>query len=261
MTVDTRSKEGRDDPPIAQSMLAVEFSADPERVRETLLPPPLEPVGDGDRAWAVVGEAILPSIRQDEDVSIEATEFIEAAVGAPCRYEGEQYTVYPLLFLDRLSDGFKRGISRGIADVAKTRWHATCPGRSEIAAGDSVAGTATHRGDKLFDATLHLEGETDVDALPESFFDFVHYRYLPDPLTEGETVGIAKDLAVMECPSFDVGSVWKGDATLSFGDWGRGLLDGLATEVLGGYHVTMAYEYAGERVIADVGPGWGDHVE
>ena len=45
-------------PPVAQSNVMVKFRGDAERLQSMLLPPPLDPVGDGDVGLAAVVDTI-----------------------------------------------------------------------------------------------------------------------------------------------------------------------------------------------------------
>jgi hypothetical protein len=247
--------------PIAESIGVVQFRGDPERLQSLLLPPPLDPVGDGDTAFAIVGDAVYPGRRQrDRSVAIEETEFREAAVGMPCKFEGDRYVVNPLMFLDRETTSFERGLTRGIGSVTKTKWHSACEGRRRITAGDSVAGAASHGGDDLFSYEIHLEEEVDRADLEDWTFEFMHYRHVSDPLAAADATSLANDVTLMDLHSLRLGTVWRGSGSLSFGDWNGEVLAGLVDEVVQGFHVTMGYEYGGERVVADAGD-WGGHVE
>ncbi|WP_247730363.1 acetoacetate decarboxylase family protein [Halovivax limisalsi] len=246
----------------AQSALVIRFRGDPERLQSTFLPPALEPVGDGDTGWAIVSRTILPTMYRPREDPRLPTKLTEAAVAIPARYESEQYTFSPLTFFDRHSPGFRRGIVRGIGSIEKTKWHVACPTRSSIEPGQALAGTATHRGQSVLSATLDIERETSADeAFPDGFFDFAHYRHLPDPLAGEESDGLVADVTSMHCPAFSVGSVWEGPTTLEFGQWNDGVLADLVEEVLGGYHATFGFTYEGERTLAPASGTWGDHLE
>jgi hypothetical protein len=247
--------------PIAESIGVVQFRGDPERLQSLLLPPPLDPVGSGDTAFAIVGDAVYPGRRQrDRSVPIEQTEFREAAVGMPCEFEDGRYVVNPLMFLDRETASFKRGLTRGIGSVTKTKWHSACEGRRKITAGDSVAGAASHGGADLFSYEIHLEEEVDASALEDWTFEFMHYRHVSDPLAVSDATALANDVTLMDLQSLRVGQIWRGTGSLAFGDWRDGALTELVDEVVQGFHVTMGYEYGGERVVASA-DDWGDHIE
>jgi hypothetical protein len=248
-------------PSVARSELLVRFRGDPERIRECLLPPPLESVGDGDVGLAAVSDVVVPGTEDGGDGTTPPTTVTEAAVGAPCRYDGRRRVVYPIRFVDRPTGAFDRGVTRGVGDVAKTKWHSACPTRRSISAGDSAAATASHRGEKLLDVDVDVEREVDPDALPAGVFAPVYHRYLPDPLADGAGGALANDLTAVGVDALSVGSVWTGTPTLSFGDWKGGLLSGLSEAALDGYHVTAGYEFGRDATLAGVDPEWGDHVE
>ena len=257
----TTKQETRDLPPIAESIAVVQFRAEPERLQSLLLPPPLEPVGDGNIGYAIIGDAISAERRQsDPTVPIEATGFREAAVGMPCRYDGDQYVVSPILFLDRQTKSFEQGITRGIGTVTKSKWQVACEGRRDITAGDTAAGSASHGGSELFFLSIDIDDETTTDSMSDWVFDFLHYRNVSDPLADADAGDLANDMTKMELPTLEIGSLWEGAASLRFGEWRGGLLAGLVEEVQTGYHVTMGYEYAGERVLEAV-DDWGAHIE
>lgn len=244
-------------PSIAQSMAAVRFRADPDALQSLLLPGPLSSVEDGDVAWAVVVDTIMPRARQAVDgPPPRETEFREVAVGMPCRWEDRTYLVNPYILIDRPTPGFERGISRGIADVAIERWHPACKGRTEPAAGQHLAASASHHGDAILDLTLTFDRRVGRGALPAYFFEYVHYRRLPDP-TIDDGPDLVHDLAAMEMANLDVGAVWECTPTCRFGDWLDGRFADLAVEPLEGYHVAFAYDYVRDRFLASVDPGAG----
>lgn len=245
---------------VAESSLAIQFQADPEQIRERLVPPPLEPLDGGDRGWIVFSERILPDIRHTGEVPLEKTQYNEVAVGAPCRYGGEKYTVFPLLYLDRLTDRFDRGYVRGIADIAKSWWHETCPGREQPARGDTVVGNACHNGATLADAFLELEDERGRDTLPDHFFDRLHHRHVPARQVDSGR-NIANDVGRVEHASTTVGTVWEGNPSITFGNWRNGTLAEMDAEAITGYYLTRQCEILGERTLAEVSPSWGDHLE
>jgi len=244
-------------PPVAQSNVTVRFRGDAERLQSMLLPPPLDPVGDGDIGLAAVVDTIR--LGGPESPTPE-TGVYEAALGMPCRFEGTRYTVYPLVFVDRQCTAFDEGYARGVANVAKTKWHRGCRNRREIQPGNSVAGTASHRGEMVFNLSMEIEEPATATDLHEGFFDFVRYRHLPDPLATGDGT-LANNLVATTFRSFTTGSIWSGPGTLSFGTWKDGLLKGFVKEVLGGYHITMGHENDGNRVLAAVDSTWGEHIE
>jgi hypothetical protein len=257
----TTTRDTNDTPSIAESIAVVQFRGEPERLQSLLLPPPLEPIGKGETAFAVIGDAIRSGCGQEHRrIPIKATGFLEAAVGMPCRYEGERYVINPLLFLDRQTESFKNGLTRGIGSITKTKWHAACEGRREITPGDSVAGSASHSNDTIFSLSMELKEQSTKAALDDWVFDFVHYRHLSDPLADEAATSLINDITLMELPSVSIESLWSGSASLTFGDWKGGLLKDLVGEVKRGYHVTMGYQYAGERVLTGV-DDWGGHIE
>jgi len=257
----TATPQADDVPAIAESIGVVKFRGDPDRLQPLLLPPPVDPVGDGDTAFAILGDAIRPRRRQqDRTVPIEDTEFREAAVGMPCTFEDDHYVINPLQFLDRETESFRRGLTRGIATVTKSKWHTPCEGRREITQGDSVTGSASHGADGLFSLSMDLEERVDPTDLEDWVFEFMHYRHVSDPLAAANATALANDITVMDLPALEIGSIWRGPASVEFGCWRDGLLGDLAAEVVDGFHITMGYEYGGERVVADV-DDWGDHLE
>lgn len=251
MTVDTRDSGDDAAPGVAQSMAAVGFRSDPETLQSLLLPGPLEPVGDGDLGWAAIVDTIMPRTRQENpELPPGATEFREIAVGMPCRWEGETYLANPYIFVDRSTAGFERGIIRGIADVEKEKWHQACRGRTRPGVDQSLVASAAYHGESMLDLAMTIEEEVDPSALPGYFFDYVHYRRLPD--ASGDGPYLAHDLAAMEMDDFEVGTVWAADADCRWGHWLDGRFADLDVEWGPAYHVTFGYDYVRDRFLADV---------
>ena len=244
-------------PRLAESLAVVRFRGDPDRLASLLLPPPLDPVDDGGTAFATVADAVPVD---DHPGPIDSTGVRRATVGMPCRYGGERYAVTPVVVVDRPTRQFRDGFVRGVGTVTKTKWHASCAGRRDIRAGDTVAGDALHGGDELFSYAMELGEEVTADALEWWPRSLVGYRRVSDPLAGADGGSLANDLAVIDRESPTVGTVRRGTASLSFGGWRDGLLADLADAVTGGFHVTMAYDDAGERPLAPAGD-WGEHLE
>lgn len=244
-------------PRLAESLAVVRFRGDPDRLASLLLPPPLEPVDDGRTAFATVADAVPVN---DPPVSIDTAGVRRATVGMPCQCEGDRYAVEPLVVVDRPTRRFRDGFVRGVGTVTKTKWHASCAGRRDVGAGDTVAGDVLHGGNELFSVAMELGEEVAADAVDGWPHPLVGYRHVSDPLAGAADGSLANDLAVMDRKSLTVGTLRRGTASLAFGGWRDGLLTDLADAVTGGFHVTMAYDDAGERPLAPAGD-WGEHLE
>jgi hypothetical protein len=257
VTVDTRNREsGASLPTVAQSMAAVRFRGDPTDIRSLLLPDPLEPHDDGNVGWIAIVDTIMPRARRENpELPPRATAFKEVAVGTPCQWEGETYLANPYIYVDRSTAGFERGIIQGIADVAKETWHPTCRGRAAPAAGQTVRASASYHGESIVDLAMELGDSAPPSALPGYFFDYVHYRRLPDATSPGEY--LAHDLAAMETTDFEVGAVREAEAECRWGHWLDGRFAALDVELGPAYHVTFAYEYVEDRFLTPVASGGG----
>lgn len=257
--INTRMVVSGGDTPYAiiQNMLVIPFRVkDPQKLQAIFLPPPLQPVEDGDIGWVCFTDTVLPALRDGGDgepPDPDLTEFREIAVGMPCMYNGEIKSVFPEIGMDRPTAGFRRGILRNIAYTQITQFHPLLKGRRAPGPGSQIVGiTNRPHGEMVARGILQVTREEAWECVPEALKHFLHMRYIADPTRGGKPIAADFTDCVFDKP-LEGAAAWRGETKLKFGEDYYNRFRQLGDyESLEGYYLTIAYCYGSDRKVADM---------
>ena len=231
-------------------IIAVDFAAPPERIAE-LLPPGMEPVGDGAASFVFADWCSAA----DADARIAADpargQYHEAYAVLHATFEGKKAGRVPYIWVDSdlsLVRGLIQGFPKKFGDIAMTRAVELGKGGVRKAVGSRFAAHVSSAGRRLATATVTLDTAHEQRVFPKGVASpLVHTRLWPS--IEGDAPAV-HELSRATIADFELGRVFSGTATLEFGASDFEELDGLGpVEVGRGWVHSMAFSVVGGTAI------------
>jgi Acetoacetate decarboxylase (ADC) len=229
-------------------IIAVDFTADPARVAE-LAPPGFSPRGDGSCTlffceWASAAD-------RDHRVKDDPGkgQYKEAYVTLNGAFEGRPFGRVPYIWVDSelsLLRGMIQGFPKKLGAIHMTRPIEIGKGGSRKSAGERFAAHVSSLGRRLATAAVTLR-EVVTDALPGGALPQVHTRLWPSLERDEPAV---HELSLVTVTDVEVGTVWRGDATLEFGASEFEEVELLAPRTVGpGWVYAMAFSVIGGKTL------------
>lgn len=229
--------------------IAVDFTADPDRVAE-LLPPGFEPAGDGSCSfvacdWSSAADRD-PRIRDDP----ARGQYKEAYVVLHGTFDGKRAGRVPYIWVDSelsLVRGLVQGFPKKMGEIHMTRPVELGRGGVRKEPGGRFAAHVSSVGRRLVTLAVTID-EAREKTYPKGIAaPLVHTRLWPAVDREEPAVHELSRGAVTD---FQVGTVWHGAAALDFGTSEFEELDVLApTEVGDGWVLSLAFSVTGGTTI------------
>ena len=197
-------------------VIAVDFTADPARVAE-LLPPGFTPRGDGGATlffcdWASAADRD-PRVKADPAKG----QYKEAYVVLHGTFEGRPAGRVPYIWVDSelsLLRGMIQGFPKKLGDIHMTRPVELGKGGARKAAGECFMAHVTSLGRRLATLTVTL-ADTPQDAYPGGQpAPLIHTRHGPSLAGDAPAV---HELAKVKVKDVEMGTLWRGTATLELG--------------------------------------------
>ncbi len=195
-------------------MLTIEYEAAPGAVA-SLLPAPLEPVGDRPDAVAAIwaewqccsgsGEELLDPVR---------AQYKECLLVARCRYQGRDWSRCVFIWVDSdasLTRGHFQGYPKKLGEIWMTRPALIGRAGPRLAPGGVFGATVAAGSRRLMEARFTVTGEAEgpgfVNAHP-----MLHHRLLPRIEADGEDA--LHELISAASSDVELGTAFTGDAEL-----------------------------------------------
>ena len=198
-------------------VIAVDFIADPARVAE-LVPPGFAPRGDGGCTiffcdWASAAEHD-PRVKNDPAKG----QYKEAYIVLHGTFDGRRAGRVPYIWVDSelsLLRGLIQGFPKKLGEVHMTRPVELGRGGARKAPGERFAAHVSSLGRRLATASVTIR-EQAAGAQPADggTGPLIHTRHWP--ALEGETPAV-HELSIVPLRDVEIGTMWRGDATLEFG--------------------------------------------
>jgi acetoacetate decarboxylase len=230
-------------------VIAVDFTADPARVAE-LLPPGFTAKGDGSCTlffcdWASAAERD-PRVKDDPAKG----QYKEAYVVLHGRFDGRRAGRVPCIWVDSelsLLRGLIQGFPKKLGEVHMTRPVEIGRGGARKAPGERFAAHVSSLGRRLATASVTIR-EAAPGAQPGGGGGpLIHTRHWPS--LEGETPAI-HELSLVSVTDVENGPMWRGEATLEFGQSEFEELDLLAPRSVGpGFVYSTAFSVVGGKTL------------
>lgn len=228
-------------------IVAVDFRCDPAAAA-AVLPPPLEPVGDGSATFVFADWS--SSAETDGRILADPArgQYREAYVEVHALLDGAKVARVPYIWVDSdlsLARGMIQGFPKKLGQIAMHRPVTIGRGGPKLEAGATLGAHVSSVGRRLATAsvTLRAPGAGVPRALRLPIW---HTRLFPD-LAGGPP--LVHDLARNLIEGFEIGDVWEGDGALCFEDSAFEAHHSLApVEVLGGFRCSLAMTIVGAEV-------------
>lgn len=229
-------------------IIAVDFVADPARVAE-LAPPGFTPQGDGACTFFFADwcSAVESDPRVQEDPA--RGQYKEAYVVFAGTFRQMPMGRVPYIWVDNelsLIRGLVQGFPKKMGQVFMTRPVDIGRGGSRKAPGGRFAAHVSSMGRRLATASVVIEGEAS-GALPTGLRPLLHTRLWP---SLGGDRPAVHELSTVAVTDIAMGTLWKGAATLEFGEAEFEELHLLAPRAIGsGWVYSTAFSVTGGQAI------------
>ena len=229
--------------------IGVKVYFEPNKLRE-LVPPPLEIVeGEG---FVYIAKVYNASANRWEMLyeDPEATKYMEANVALKVKYNGNIYTYYPFMYVDKdlpLIRGFILGHPKKFAFISMSEFHKLLEGYNGPAPGVKMGGYALRNGKEIVRIKITLKEKVSQASI--HFGPNVQFRRFP-AIQEGTDV---YELIQFVSSDFKYGEIWKGDGELKLNESVNdelGLLE--ISKIEGGYYFSWSFKLLGIKVLTKI---------
>lgn len=236
----------------AGTVLAIEFRAEAEAVRE-VLPPGLEASADAGRCFAFFADWQACTEDREELLDPVRAQYREFFVLAAARFAGEEVMTCPYILVDQdvsLMRGLLQGFPKVMGSIHMTRSFAALGAAAPLVApGGTFAGTVAAKDRRLVEASVQLEKAA---ARGPRLAPIVNLRYFPR-LGSGGTGPAVAELVRSSWEGVNTSQVWTGTAGLRFYESPCHELVRLkANEIGAGYRYDMAFTVRAVEKVLDV---------
>ncbi len=234
-------------------IIAVDFNADPAHVAE-LAPAGFTPRDDGSCTvffcdWASAADRD-PRVKDDPAKG----QYKEAYITLNGTFDGKPFGRVPFIWVDSelsLLRGQIQGFPKKLGQIHMTRPIDIGKGGSRKASGERFGAHVSSLGRRLVTTAVTLD-ETVKGALPAGALPQVHTRLWPSLERDEPAV---HELSVVTVTGVEIGTVWRGQATLELGSSEFEELEILAPRAVGaGWVYSMAFSVTGGKTLPIGGP-------
>lgn len=237
-------------------ILYISFKTDPDEVRKWL-PAPFELGPDPELASVMFCEWNSVPFSDPEFAGRhpERSHYHEAVLMVGCNLNGRAGQRCPAIWVDNdftLVRGWLQGYPKKMARIHIARPAECGPPQlnaCRLEEGGIVSATCESAGERLITGSVKMKEKASLDDLPPLMRRPIYLtRHFPS-LQPGE-LPLVHDVITLASEKPDFGAIWKGDADLQFGD---AFFEEHTTlkprEIIGGYHISMAYSIKGAKVL------------
>jgi acetoacetate decarboxylase len=235
-------------------VIGVDFRCDPAAAA-AVLPAPMLPTGDGACTFVFVDWS--SAAESDPRIAADPArgQYKEAYVEVHARLDDAKVARVPYIWVDNdlsFARGHIQGFPKKTGVIATTRAVTVGRGGPKLEVGSTFAGHVSSLGRRLATGAVTLEERAHDGFVPKGMrLPIWHTRHVPD-LAGGAP--LVHDLARNLLADFEIGEVWQGPASLSFGASEFEELDALApVEVTGGFRCSIGMTIVGAEVRSSVG--------
>lgn len=235
------------------NLLTVEYRTDPKNV-QALLPKELELADEEPGAVALIwadwqscsegGAELLDPIR---------SQYLETFAVVRCTYEGVTYSRCVAIWVTKdfaIARGWFQGYPKKLGSIAMTRIFNHGKATARLESGSKLGASISAYDHRLASAVVTLKEPSETNGFVNGH-PMLHSRFVPS-ITPG--LGNSLDqLITMGGVDADLGTPWRGDATLELFDSPWDELGSILPikEMIGGYYREVGVTFNGGKLVAD----------
>jgi acetoacetate decarboxylase len=177
----------------------------------------------------------------------EETKYMEAAVALKVKYNGNIYTYFPFMWVNKdlpLIRGWLLGYPKKLAYISKSEFHKLLDGYGAPFSGVKIGGYALRNGKEIIGIKITLREKVSQSPIP--FDPIVEFRRFP-AVQDGTDV---YELGQVISSDFRVSEVWRGEGEVILNGSINKELEALKmNKIEGGYYFNWSFKQLGTKIL------------